>query len=97
MDPSVLSTADQIHAADPGDMLKRIKDLPTQVREAWRITGSAALHDRLRGARDITIAGMGGSAIGGELVAALLVDDLRVAMAVIATTACPATSARSPW
>jgi glucose/mannose-6-phosphate isomerase len=82
MDSSVLSTADQIHAADPGDMLKRIKDLPTQVREAWRITGSAALHDRLRGARDITVAGMGGSAIGGELVAALLLDDLRVPMAV---------------
>ena len=63
-------------------MLKRIKDLPTQVREAWRITGSAPLHDRLRGARDITVAGMGGSAIGGELVAALLVDELRVPMAV---------------
>ena len=82
MDSSVLATADQIHAADPGDMLKRIKDLPTQVREAWRIASTAALHDRLRGARDITVAGMGGSAIGGELVAALLQEALRIPMAV---------------
>lgn len=57
---------------DPGDMLGRINDFPGQVRDAWQqVSGfslpAAIAHDP----NGVVITGMGGSAIGGDLVAGL--------------------------
>ena len=81
-DASVIETIERIRAADPGDMLGRIKELPKQVRDAWAIASSASLPPAYRDARDVTVAGMGGSAIGGDLAAALLLGELKVPMSV---------------
>lgn len=54
--------------ADPGDMLGRIRDLPQQVRDAWQAAGALTLPDSYRAARAVLVLGMGGSAMGGDLL-----------------------------
>src|SRR2546428_9874006 len=81
-DTSVIESVERIRAADPEDMLGRIKELPDQLRDAWAIAGKASLPPAYAGVRNITLGGMGGSAIGGDLAAALLADELKVPMSV---------------
>jgi glucose/mannose-6-phosphate isomerase len=82
MDTAVIESVERIRAADPGNMLDRIKDLPKQVRDAWKIASAAQLPPAHGDVRNITVAGMGGSAIGGDLAAALLAGELKVPMSV---------------
>lgn len=82
MDTSVIETVDRIHAADPEGMLARIKELPTQVRDAWSIARGAQIPPAYADVRSIVVSGMGGSAIGGDLAAAIVADELRVPMSV---------------
>ncbi len=82
IDTAVIESVEAIRAADPGGMLDRIKQLPDQVRDAWRIARAAALPPHYGDVRNITVLGMGGSAIGGDLAAALLADELKVPMGV---------------
>lgn len=81
-DTSVIESVERIRAADPDDMLTRIKDLPKQIRDAWAIASKATIAPAYSDVRNITVAGMGGSAIGGDLAAALLADELKVPMSV---------------
>ncbi|HVR88819.1 MAG TPA: bifunctional phosphoglucose/phosphomannose isomerase [Candidatus Limnocylindria bacterium] len=78
MDASVLESMESIKQADPGDMLGRIKELPKQVRDAWKIAQQASIPPAYGDVRNITVLGMGGSAIGGEFAGALLGDELKV-------------------
>jgi glucose/mannose-6-phosphate isomerase len=82
MDTSVIESVERIRAADPGNMLDRIKDLPKQLRDAWTIARASTLPPAHGDVRNITVAGMGGSAIGGDIAAALLADELKVPMSV---------------
>ena len=82
MDPTVIETVERIRAADPEGMLERIKELPQQVRDAWSISQRAAIPPAFGDVRSIVVAGMGGSAIGGDLAAALLAGELKVPMSV---------------
>jgi glucose/mannose-6-phosphate isomerase len=52
---------------DPNGMHSEIERLPDQLREAWEIGSSLSLPD-WTGIEQIIIAGMGGSAIGGDLL-----------------------------
>lgn len=79
---TVIDTVETIRAADPGGMLDRIKELARQVRDAWDIAQRAQIPPQYADVRNITVAGMGGSAIGGDLAAALLAGELRVPMSV---------------
>jgi glucose/mannose-6-phosphate isomerase len=79
-DTSVIESVERIRAADPDDMLRRIKELPQQIRDAWSIASKATLPPAYGDVRNITVTGMGGSAIGGDLAAALLADELKVPM-----------------
>ena len=79
-DTSVIETVEKIRAADPGNMLDRIKDLGTQVRDAWKIGRNATIPPAYADVRSIVLAGMGGSAIGGDFAAALLAEDLKIPM-----------------
>jgi glucose/mannose-6-phosphate isomerase len=81
-DTSVIESVERIRAADPDDMLSRIKDLPKQVRDAWAIASKAPIAPTYSDVRNIVVAGMGGSAIGGDLAAAILADELKVPMTV---------------
>src|SRR5258705_13293680 len=78
VDTAVIETVERIRAADQANMLDRIKELSTQVRDAWGIGKAAQLPPAYADVRNITLAGMGGSAIGGEFAAALLPGDRKV-------------------
>lgn len=54
---------------DPGDMYRRVNDLPEQIETAWRLGTEVRLPEEYRQARNVVIVGMGGSAIGGSLLA----------------------------
>jgi glucose/mannose-6-phosphate isomerase len=82
MDTSVIESVERIRAADPEDMLGRIKELGKQIRDAWKIAVDSRLPPAFADVRNITVTGMGGSAIGGDLAAALLADELKVPMTV---------------
>src|SRR3990172_5502754 len=69
---------------DPQDMLGHIDGLPDQLQSAWDLSQKQSLDfaDGLRpsasNVRQIVISGMGGSAIGADLVAAAVMDSCPV-------------------
>src|SRR3982751_6451400 len=79
-DATAIESVERIRAGDPDDMLRRIRKLPQQVRDAWAIASKATLPPAYADVRNITVAGMGGSAIGADLAAALLADELKIPM-----------------
>jgi glucose/mannose-6-phosphate isomerase len=64
-----LDNEKRIAETDPDRMLEQIYKLPEQLEEAWKI-GMGAPLPKLEGVRQIVITGMGGSAIGADLVSA---------------------------
>ena len=64
-----LDEQDRFHEFDPEDMLAEIDGLPNQLQSAWDLGRSLPL-PVVEGIRQVVIAGMGGSAIGGDLLAA---------------------------
>jgi glucose/mannose-6-phosphate isomerase len=78
----VIETVERIRAADRDNMLDRIKELGKQFQDAWKIAKAATLPPAYADVRNITLTGMGGSAIGGDLAAALLADELKVPMSI---------------
>jgi glucose/mannose-6-phosphate isomerase len=71
-------TMDQILAADPGGMYNRLASFPSQVRDAVAIAGSTPIRLRAKGIEQIVLCGLGGSAIGGDLLRSYLADQLRI-------------------
>jgi glucose/mannose-6-phosphate isomerase len=67
---------------DPGAMLARIKELPAQYRKAWVDGKSFSLPADYRNVNKIVVLGMGGSAIGADLVRSLLQDELKIPLLV---------------
>ncbi|MBE0415899.1 MAG: bifunctional phosphoglucose/phosphomannose isomerase [Dehalococcoidia bacterium] len=63
---------------DPSDMLGRISELPKQCREAWESAMSFPLPPDYAGVEKVIILGMGGSAIGGDLVRTLALTQGRL-------------------
>ena len=68
-----LDTPDVIEAADPGDMLRHVASAAAQVRTALRSCAETDLSAFAPDARPraIVVAGMGGSGIAGEMLAAI--------------------------
>jgi len=70
---SILDEVEQIRLMDPGNMYNSIFDFPEQIAEAdkigklWRVDAGEYL-----GIKNIVIAGMGGSAIGGDILRSYL-------------------------
>lgn len=64
-----LNDTDNIKRLDPENMIGHIDGLPDQLATAWKLGNRLAL-PRWRGIRQVVVAGMGGSAIGSDLLAA---------------------------
>jgi len=64
-----LDDLELIRKVDADDMLSHIKGLPDQLRAAWKLGLDSHLPWK-GGMKNVIIAGMGGSAIGGDLLAA---------------------------
>ena len=71
-------TREEIRAADPQGMYDLIRNFPQQVREAAAIGTAARINLRARGTESIVLCGLGGSAIGGDLLRSYLAADLKI-------------------
>ncbi len=80
---SVLDDTGRIARKDPGGMLGHLAGFAGQLREALEIGRSVPLTVSGEGITSVVVLGMGGSAIGGELLSGYLADELRVAFGVI--------------
>lgn len=83
-DPGVLAQY------DTSGMAARVGRLAAQVREAWTQTRRLTLPAPYREASAVAVLGMGGSAIGADLVRGVFADRLRVPLLVVRDYALPA-------
>jgi glucose/mannose-6-phosphate isomerase len=63
---------------DPDGMLARIKELPWQCEQAWQTTMSFDLSPVYSDINKVVVLGMGGSAIGGDLVRSLAMSEAKI-------------------
>ncbi len=67
---------------DPEGMRERIKDLPAQCKRAWQAAMSFGLPPHYANVDKVVILGMGGSAIGGDLLRSLVRSELKIPLIV---------------
>jgi glucose/mannose-6-phosphate isomerase len=63
---------------DPAGMLARIKELPMQCRQAWQAAMDFKLPAEYKNIDRVIVLGMGGSAIGGDLVRSLIEAEAKI-------------------
>ncbi len=63
---------------DPDGMLERIKELPMQCKQAWQAALELKLPAGYKDINKVVILGMGGSAIGGDLVKSLVQSEAKI-------------------
>ncbi len=81
---SVLNDIEKIRAVDPENMYNRIFDLPEQMEEALKISKKWEINaDDFPEVKNIVVIGMGGSAIGGDLVRSYLASKLLIPFQVV--------------
>ncbi len=68
---------------DASAMLDAVATLPAQIADGWTRTRSLMLAEAHTTARAVALLGMGGSAIGGDLVRGIFADRLRVPLVVV--------------
>jgi glucose/mannose-6-phosphate isomerase len=73
-----LDDAAYLRSVDPDDMGARISELPTQCRDAKEVASQCILPEEYAESDAIVILGLGGSAIGGDLVKTLVEGECRV-------------------
>jgi glucose/mannose-6-phosphate isomerase len=74
MSPGSLDAPEIYGRLDPEGLGERIAALPDQIEQAWKAGADFALPASYRNARRVLVLGMGGSGIGGALVAGLASD-----------------------
>lgn len=67
---------------DPEGMLARIKELPMQCKQAWQAAMSFDLPPDYRNIDKVVVLGVGGSAIGGDLIRTLLQAEMKIPVVV---------------
>ncbi len=67
---------------DPDDMLGRVAELPRQCRDAWKAIMAMELAKDDRAIQNIVVLGIGGSAIGGDLLRTLVKHECPVPIVV---------------
>jgi glucose/mannose-6-phosphate isomerase len=77
-----LDQAKQFSQFDPEDMLGAIRALPQQLLTAWETAGKLPLPDHQRFSQ-ILVAGMGGSAIGADILAGYAAEDCTIPLYVL--------------
>ena len=70
-----LDAPQEFAACDPKGMLAHIVGLPQQCADAWDKIQPITLPEEYRQARQVVVLGLGGSAIGADLLRVLLVDE----------------------
>jgi glucose/mannose-6-phosphate isomerase len=75
---------------DPAGMRERIQELPRQCSDAWALARELEMPQAYRQVQRVVILGMGGSAIGGALLAGLVADECPVPVLLVAGYDLPA-------
>ena len=75
-------TLDEVKHIDPKGMYHWIADFPKQIEEAVRIGKEAKIKLNVKGIQNIVLTGLGGSAIGGDLLRSYLAAELKVPFSV---------------
>lgn len=86
---TVLDDRAALRAADPGGMLDDVLGLPEQCRTGYALGREAAPLPDAVGLGSIAFCGMGGSAIAGDVVAALAAPRVRLPILVVRTQRLP--------
>ena len=87
---SLLNDVEKIRACDPENMYNRIFDLPEQMEEALKISKNWKINtDDFPEIKNIVVIGMGGSAIGGDLVRSYLASKLLIPFQVVRNYSLP--------
>ncbi len=76
-----LDDLEYIHQHDPQDMLAEIDNLPAQLEIAWKLGTTLSLPE-MTGIRQVVVSGMGGSAIGADLLAGFVASSCPVPVTV---------------
>lgn len=80
---SVLDDQVKLAAADPAGMLETALGFARQIRDGWRLGGAARLPSLPRRPEHLVVCGMGGSAIGGDLLAGYLAPTCSIPITVV--------------
>ena len=86
----VLDDLDALSRLDPQDMRGQVAHVPAQVLAAWAQTRSLTLPATYREAQAVAVLGMGGSAIGADLVAGIFAARLAVPLLAVRDYELPA-------
>jgi glucose/mannose-6-phosphate isomerase len=79
-----------MRSLDASSMLERIRELPNQCMAAWEQSQKLALPSDYASVSDMTIVGMGGSAIGGALLQGLVSGQCEIPISVVRDYTLPA-------
>jgi glucose/mannose-6-phosphate isomerase len=73
-----LDSAEEIKKIDKGNVWGSILELPDQMLQAWEETKTHKVPETCKLSKNVVVAGMGGSALGGRIVDSLVADKARV-------------------
>ena len=85
----ILDRWEEFQEKDPGNMLAEIEHLPEQLKKAWSLGQDMPLQESRR-IRNVVLAGMGGSAIGADLLQAYALSHVPIPIIVWRNYALPA-------
>jgi len=69
-------------SVDPENMYKSIYEFPDHITAAIKIGKSLSLNKQYPDIKNVVVAGMGGSAIGGDVVRILVKNEIKIPMVV---------------
>ena len=79
----MLDDLKKITELDKGNILSSIERLPEQIEDAWKAVSLLEIPLEYKNAKNIVVAGMGGSALGGRIVHFLEFKNLRAPIEVV--------------
>ena len=83
-------TLEEVRRIDPTEMYQWLSDFPRQVEDAVRIGKQSKMMLNVEGVRTLLLTGMGGSAIGGDLIRSYLLGELKIPFSVSRSYTLPA-------
>lgn len=78
----ILNDSRLLQERDPDGMLETLAGLPEQCTSAWQLGRKTPLPVLKNGLRHVVMAGLGGSAIGGDLVRAIIAREAKIPVTV---------------
>lgn len=78
VDETIFEDEERVKEIDKEDMYKVLINMPENCVDMSKIAKNFQLYQEIKGSNNILICGMGGSAIGGNLIQDLLIDKIKI-------------------